>query len=100
MSFTDGKTGISDTLGQPNDPIPDPAETQGNYLKILRESLAKSAKKPYRSLAVAKLLDHHPNLKISTLAGVEGLAAPLKPLCSFDLAWPSPAMMMTSRTAA
>lgn len=65
--------GTSDTSGQPHNSTPDHAKLHGDYLKILRQSLAKSAEKPYRKLAISKLLGKHPELDLSCVTGEKGL---------------------------
>jgi len=72
MSSTAGKTEISDISAQP--PETETNDTQkGNHLKLLRQSLAESARKCRRDLAVSHLLKPQHQLELSALTQETGL---------------------------
>lgn len=73
MSSTEGKTGISDILDQ--HPKARPIDPQiGGHLKLLRQSLADTARKCRGELAIEHLLRPKHQLEASALTGSLGLA--------------------------
>lgn len=74
MSSTDEKMGTSGTSDPPTNPASGKKfSNPGRYLEVLRQSLADSAGKSYRTLPLEMLIKKHSELKLKPLTGKNGL---------------------------